>query len=380
MYFDYNATTPLDHRVLEDMMPCMTENWGNPSSPYSFGNLARTTMENARIQLAECIGCDADEIIFTSSGTESDNLAIRGAANALRSRGNHIITTTVEHHAVLNTCKALEADGFQVTRLPVDTDGTITVNEVEAHLRPETILITIMHANNETGVLHPVEAISSLAGKRGILFHTDAVQTAGKTIRPLCEIGADLISFSAHKLYGPKGTAALFIRRGTIIDPLITGGPHERGFRAGTENVAGIVGFSRAMTLATESAAAEHARLLELRDRFERLLKDKVSGYTINGENAPRIPTTSSISFDAVDGESIVFSLDLRGIYISTGSACSTGDPDPSHVLLAMRRSPKEAQGSVRVSFGRFTQEKDIAIITDALAETVGKLRAISSI
>jgi cysteine desulfurase len=358
----------------------MTKHWGNPSSPYSFGNQARLAVEKARKRVAENLGCKPAEIVFTSCGTESDNLAVRGVTNALLHRGNHIVTTRIEHHAVLNTCKALEAEGCRVTYLPVGSDGAVRIEAVEKSLCSETVLITVMHANNETGVLQPVEEIAALAKKRGILLHTDAVQTAGKIPRPLCELGADLISVSGHKFYGPKGTAALYIREGTPLDPLLTGGPHERSLRAGTENVAGIVGFSHAMALAYESSASEYKRLQNLRERFEARISSAVPGMKINGALSSRVPNTSSLSFESVDGESIVLGLDLRGIYVSTGSACSTGDPEPSHVLLAMGLSPREAQGSIRVSLGKDTREEDIDAVVDALTETVERLRGISSI
>jgi cysteine desulfurase len=380
IYLDYNATTPLDSRVFEAMAPYMNKYWGNPSSPYSFGNQARIAVEKARECVAECLGCKPVEIIFTSCGTESDNLAVRGVANSLLRRGNHIVTTAIEHHAVLNTCKALEAEGRRITYLPVGSDGAVRIEDVEKSLCPETVLVTVMHANNETGVFQPVEETAALAKKRGILFHMDAVQTAGKIPRRLCELGADLISISGHKFYGPKGTAALYIREGTPLDPLLTGGPHERSLRAGTENVAGIVGLSHAMALAAESSVSEYKRLQTLRDKFEARISAAVPRMKINGASTLRMPNTSSMSFESVDGESIVLELDLRGIYVSTGSACSTGDPEPSHVLLAMGLSPKEAQGSIRISLGKDTREEDIDAVVDALTDTVKRLRGISSI
>lgn len=380
LYLDHNATTPLDSRVFEAMVPYMNQYWGNPSSPYSFGNQARIAVQKARERVAGCLGCRPDEILFTSCGTESDNLAVRGVVKALRGRGNHIVTTAIEHHAVLNTCKALESDGCRVTYLPVTSDGVVRIEDVEKSLRPDTVLITVMHANNETGVLQPIEAISALAKSRGIVFHTDAVQSAGKMPRPLCEFGADLISVSGHKFYGPKGTAALYVRKGTPLDPLLTGGPHEWSLRAGTENVPGIVGFSHALALAMESAESEYKRLQALRDRLEARICAVLSKVRVNGASAPRVPNTSSLSFESVDGESIVFSLDLSGIYVSTGSACSTGDPEPSHVLLAMGLAPKEAQGSIRISLGKDNREEDIETVVQALATTVNRLRGISSV
>jgi cysteine desulfurase len=380
IYLDYNATTPLDSRVFESMVPYLNKHWGNPSSPYSFGNQARLAVEKARARVAEHLGCKPAEVIFTSCGTESDNLAARGVVHALHRRGNHIVTTSIEHHAVLNTCKALEIEGCRITCLPVGSDGAVRIEDVEKSLCSETVLITVMHANNETGVIQPVEEIAILAKKRGIVFHTDAVQTAGKIPLRLCKLGADLISISGHKFYGPKGMAALYIREGTPLSPLLTGGPHEHSRRAGTENVAGIVGLSRALALATESSESEYKRLQKLRDRFEAQIRSAVPRMKINGALAPRVPNTSSMSFESVDGESIVLGLDLRGIYVSTGSACSTGDPEPSHVLLAMGLSPNEAQGSIRISLGKDTREEDIDTVVGVLTDTVERLRGISSI
>ena len=380
IYLDHNATTPLHPRVFEAMVPYLMDHWGNPSSPYRFGGKARLAVENARARIAEYVGCKPAEIVFTASGTESDNLAVRGVARALQSRGNHIVTTTIEHHAVLNTCKALEGEGYRITYIPVSTNGVVEMDELAQSLTPETILVTAMHASNETGVIQPVEEIAAIAKKRRVVFHTDAVQTAGKIPCRLGELGADLVSFSGHKFYGPKGTAALYVRDGTPLLSLLTGGPHERGLRAGTENVAGIVGLSEAMALALESSETEGKRLCELRDRLERRICSTVPRVRINGALPRRVPNTSSISFESVDGESIVLGLDLRGVCVSTGSACSTGDPEPSHVLLAMGLSPREAQGSIRFSLGKDTREEDIEATVNALVETIERLRAISSV
>jgi cysteine desulfurase len=380
IYLDHNATTPLDPRVLEAMMPYLKGQWGNPSSPYRFGNQARAAVERARHRIAEYAGCKSTEIVFTSSGTESDNLALRGAAHALRYRGNHIVTTSIEHHAVLNTCKSLESEGFCVTYLPVGPDGAVNFEEVKNSLTPQTILVTVMHANNETGVLQPVKEIAELTKQQGILFHADAVQTAGKIPETLCTLGADLISFSGHKLYGPKGAAALYIRENSSLEPILTGGLQEAGIRAGTENVAGIVGLAHAFALAVESSAEEFARLQKLRNRLESRIRKLIAGVRVNGADAPRTPNTTNLSFDRVDGESIVLGLDLRGICVSTGSACSTGEPEPSHVLTAMGLSPREAQGSIRISLGKNTQMKDIDATVDALTEIIKQLRTISSI
>ncbi|MBN2242067.1 MAG: cysteine desulfurase [Acidobacteria bacterium] len=370
----------MDRRVLGAMLPYLENEWGNPSSPYRFAARARLAVERARHKIAECSGCRPEEIIFTSSGTESDNLAVRGTAYALGSRGRHIVTTAIEHHAVLNTCRALEKDGFRVTYLPVDHSGAVRIEELERSLTAETVLVTVMHANNETGVLQPVREIAALVKRRGIPFHTDAVQTAGKMPYPVCGLGADLISLSGHKLYGPKGAAALFVRETTPMSPILTGGMQEKGRRAGTENVAGIVGLAHAFSLSASLAEEEYKRLETLRDRFEQRVLASIPSAKINGAGAPRIPNTTNISFDSVDGESIVLGLDLEGVCASTGSACSTGDPEPSHVLLAMGLSSKEAQGSIRISLGRESDEKGMDAAFEALSRTVVRLRSISSV
>jgi cysteine desulfurase len=380
IYLDHNATTPLHPRVLEAMIPYLSECWGNPSSPYRFGNEAKVALEQARKRIAEHIGCKPPELFFCSSGTESDNLALRGTAYALRSKGNHIITTAIEHHAVLNTCKALEREGFRVTYVPVSTDGVVDLKALAESISDEAILVSVMHANNETGVIQPIEEIAAITRKRSIVLHTDAVQTAGKLPRRLAELGADLVTFSAHKIYGPKGTAALYVREGTQLVTVTTGGVQERGLRAGTENVAGIIGFAEAVALVFEHSETEGQRLRGLRDHFERRVQATVPQVCINGARAPRVSNTSNLTFDSVDGESIVLGLDLQGICVSTGSACSTGDPEPSHVLLAMGIAARDAQGSIRISFGRNSQEADVDATVKALQTTVERLRAISSV
>jgi cysteine desulfurase len=380
IYLDHNATTPVAARVFEAMVPFLQERWGNPSSPYRFGNQARAAVEQARKRIADCIGCQSAELLFCSSGTESDNLALRGVARVLRSKGSHIVTSAIEHHAVLDTCKALEGEGFQVTYVPVTADGVVDVEALAASLRDVTILVSVMHANNETGVIQPVEEIAAITKKRGIVFHTDSVQSAGKLQRRLAELGADLVTFSAHKLYGPKGTAALYVRAGTPLASVTTGGAQEHGLRAGTENVAGIVGFAEAVALAFERAESEGCRLRALRDRLEREVTSAVRGARINGARALRVPNTSSLSFQDIDGESIVLGLDVQGICVSTGSACTTGEPEPSHVLRAMGLSPRDAQGTIRVSLGHATHQENIDTTVRALKETVARLREISSV
>jgi cysteine desulfurase len=380
IYLDHNATTPLAPPVLEAMTPYMTEHRGDPSSLYRFGSDAKTAVERARALIAQYLRCKPAEIIFTASGTESDNLAVRGVAYALRSRGNHIVTTAIEHHAVLDTCKALDSVGFRVTYLPVGKDGVVEMDKLAKSLTSGTILVTVIHASNETGVIQPVEEIATVVKKRGILFHTDAVMTVGKMPCPLGKLGADLVSFSGHKFYGPKGIAGLYVRDGIPLSPLLAGGLHERNLRAGTENVAGIVGLAEAMALALDSSEGEGRRLRELRDRLEGRICSAVQRVMVNGLSAPRVPNTSNMSFDSMDGQSIVIGLDLKGICVSNGSVCSIGDPEPSHVLLAMGLSAKEAQGSIRISLGRDTREKDIDTTVDALVQTIRRLRAVSSV
>jgi cysteine desulfurase len=380
IYLDHNATTPLHPRAFQAMVPFLRECWGNPSSPYRFGVEARQAVERARRRIADLCGSRPGEIAFCSGGTESDNLALRGVVLARKSRGNHVVTTSIEHHAVLNTCRALEREGCRVTYLPVSAEGVVEVAALEGSLRDDTILVTVMHANNETGVVQPVEEIAAITRRRGIVFHTDAVQSAGKLPGRLAALGADLVTFSGHKLHGPKGVAALYVREGTPISPVTTGGPHELGLRAGTENVAAIAGFAEAAALAFESARAEGRRLRALRDRLEREVVSAVPGVRVNGAGAARVPNTSSLSFAGVDGESIVLGLDVEGICASTGSACSTGDPEPSHVLRAMGLSPREAQGSVRLSLGRETSPGDVDATVRALRSTVARLRRVSSV
>lgn len=380
IYLDHNATTPLHRRVFEAMRPFWQDHWANPSSPYRFGNQARAAVERARCRIADSLGCKPAELVFCSSGTESDNLALRGLAHARRSSGNHIITSRIEHPAVLQTCRALEGEGFRVTYLPVTRAGVVALDVLAASLCAETILVSVMHANNETGVIQPVEEIAALTRPRGVVLHTDAVQSAGKLPLCLAKLGADLVTFSGHKLYGPKGAAALYVREGTQLMPVTTGGGQERGLRAGTEDVAAIVGFAEAVALACGDVGDESRRLGALRDRFEQEVTATIPGVQVHGTLAARVPNTSSLSFRDIDGESIVLGLDLQGICVATGSACSTGDPEPSHVLRAMGLAPHEAQGTIRLSLGCGTRAEEIATTVRALAETVARLRRISSL
>lgn len=385
IYLDHNATTPLHPQVLEAMLPYLKEKFGNPSSPYRFGNEAGAAVEGARAVIAKYAGCKPNELVFCSSGTESNNLALRGAAYALRSEGNHIVTTAIEHHAVLNTCKALEREGFNVSYTKVSAEGVVDIEALKENIKEDTIIVSVMHANNETGVVQPIEEIVRIAEsvrkrRRSLVVHTDAVQSAGKLPLNLSELNADLVTFSAHKLYGPKGSAALYVRQGTPLVTVTTGGAQERGLRAGTENVAGIVGFAKGVALAFDDVESGGERLRTLRDGLEEGVRLLVPGMRINGEGASRVPNTSNMAFESIDGESIVLGLDIQGICVSTGSACSTGEPEPSHVLRAMGLSPRDAQGSIRISLGRSTQEDHIEAVVKALASTTERLRAISSV
>lgn len=380
IYLDHNATTPLHPQVLEAMATCLREHWGNPSSPHNLGNQARLVMQQARERLAESLGCEPSEVVLCSSGTEADNLALRGVARALRARGDHIVTTAIEHHAVLHTCDALEEEGFRITRVPVDPLGVVDLEALHQSLTDQTILVSVMHANNETGVLQPVEEIAEMAARREIPFHVDAVQTAGKLPFRIPDLGAGLVSLSGHKLYGPRGAAALIVREGTPLQPILTGGSHERGLRAGTENLAGLVGLAKAVELAVQDAIQESRRLEGLRDHLEERLVSAIPGIRFNGAQARRVPNTSNVTFPGVDGESIILGLDLAGICVSTGSACSTGEPEPSHVLREMGLSRRDAQGSIRLSLGRQTRREDLDLTVQALTDTVARLRRITSI
>ena len=380
IYLDYNATTPVHPEVIKVMIPCFAEKFGNPSSFYRLGREVKTRLYHARAKVAACIGAEPGEIYFTAGGTESDNMAVRGIARFLKERGNHIITSSVEHHAVFKTCAALEKEGFEVTFLPVDSAGRVDPDALSKSITSRTILVSIMAANNETGVIQPVEEIGAITEEKNILFHTDAVQAAGKIPIDVTEIKADLLSLTGHKLYGPKGVGVLYIKKGVSVEPLITGGSHEGHLRAGTENVAGIVGLAEAVRLAKDTLDDESRRLCLLRDRLEEGLAENVPDISINGRDAPRLSNTSNITFMGVDGESILLHLDLKDIYASSGSACATGSADPSHVLRAMGIGPREAQSSVRFSLGKEITASDIDVTVKTVAEIICKLRTISSV
>ena len=380
IYLDHNATTPLAPEVLEAMGPFLTGQFGNPSSYYQLGRQAREAVESSRQRVADCLGARADEIVFTASGTEADNLALRGVLGARRSRGSHIITCPVEHRAVLKTCQALGSEGVEVTWLPVDGQGLVDPGDVARSIRPDTVLVSVMAANNETGVVQPVREIAAAAHERGVPVHTDAVQAVGKLPVDVDDMGVDLLTLSAHKLYGPKGVGGLYVRSGTPLATTVTGGHQEREVRAGTENVAGIVGLTEALSRAVGAMAAEAERQAALRDHLERAIQERLEGVRVNGAGAPRVPNTANLSFEAVDGESIILHLDLRGICAATGSACTTNEPEPSHVLLAMGLDPHLAQGAVRFSLGCDSTQTDVDRTVEAVAEILPRLRAISTL
>lgn len=379
IYLDNNATSHLNPNVLDAMLPYLKGDFHNPSAPYRAGAAARAAVENARSKIAEIFGCRPMEVVFCSGGTEADNAALCGVARAEQAKGRHIVTSAIEHPAVLETARFLETQGFEVTYAPVTADGIVDMAAFEKSLRPDTILISVMHANSETGAVQPVEAIAEAAAKRNIVFHCDAVQSAGKLPMDFSKLGPDLISVSGHKLHGPKGVGALLIREGTPFSPLIRGGGQELGMRSGTENVPGAVGLAAAICAAVDDMEAAAARTGGLRDSFEAQVKKELRDAVVNGEKK-RIANTSNLTLPGVDGESVVLGMDLRGISISTGSACSTGDEMPSHVLRAMGISPKDAQSSVRVSLSRYTVEEEVDTAAAALIETVRRLRAVSSI
>ena len=378
IYMDYAATTPTDQRVVEAMLPCFGEIYGNPSSLHGFGQEARAAMEGARAKIAAFLGAKPAEIVFTSGGTESDNFAIKGVAWANRKKGDHVITSAIEHHAVLETCRFLEKEGFRVTYLPVDGNGLVDPADVVKAITDRTILISIMHANNEIGTIQPIAEIGRIAKGKGICFHTDAVQTFGHLPFTVDELNIDLLSASAHKLYGPKGMGLLYIRKGTRITPLVHGGDQESGRRASTQNVPGIVGFGKAVELAAATLHEEEVRLTSLRDRFIRGIFERIDGIHLNGHPTRRLPNNINLSVESIEGEGMILSLDMMGIACSTGSACSSSSLEPSHCLLAIGLPHELSHGSLRFSLGMYTKEGDIDAVLEALPQVVGRLRAMS--
>ncbi|MGC1583211.1 MAG: cysteine desulfurase family protein [Candidatus Acidiferrales bacterium] len=377
VYLDYNATTPVAPEVLDAMLPYFTHAYGNASSIHSPGQEARLAIEDARESVASLIGAKPAEIVFTSGGTEADNLAIFGVVRGAAGK-RHVITSAIEHHAVLHACEKLQSNGIDVTFLPVGSKGIVDPEDVRRALRPETMLITVMHANNELGTIQPIEDIGEIALEADIYFHTDAVQTAGKLPISVNRLGADLLSLSAHKIYGPKGTGALFVRSGTRLEPMLFGGHHERDRRPGTENVAGIVGMGRAAASAARSAIDDASRIAILRDRLEDSLLNAIPQCHVNGRRDMRVANTSNMTFSFAEGESLVIALDLRGVACSTGAACSSGAVEPSHVLKAIGLSPEEGRSSVRFSLGRDTTAEEIDYALGVIPVALDHLRELS--
>jgi len=380
IYLDHNATTPVDKRVLDAMEPYFCEIYGNPSSIHLSGQEARKVVEDSRRKVMNFIGADLpEEIVFTSCGTESDNFAIKGTVFASREKGNHIITSKIEHHAVLEPCEYLaKYFGFEVTYLDVDGYGIVDPADVEKAITKKTVLISVMYANNETGVIQPIEEIAKTAGKHNIVFHTDAVQMAGKFPIDVKKLGADLLSVSGHKMYAPKGCGFIYIKKGTKMHSLLHGGKHEKGWRAGTENVPYIAGMAKACEIAQKNMADETARLLKLREKLEIGVINGIEHTFLNGHPEKRLANTSNISFKYIEGEGLILLLNKEGIEVSTGSACTSGSIGPSHVLSAMHIDPITAQGSVRFSLGHENTEKDIDRVLKVLPKIVGKLRSMS--
>ncbi|MBI5117661.1 cysteine desulfurase NifS [Candidatus Poribacteria bacterium] len=380
VYLDHNATTAVSPDVLKAMLPYFEQKYGNASSVHSFGREAREAMAKARDQVAGLIGAESANIVFTSGGTESDNLAIKGIAHANEKKGKHIITSQVEHHAVLNTCKFLEKQGFEVTYLKVDKYGKVDLDQLRDSIRKDTILISIIHGNNEIGTIQDIDEIGKIGAEKGVYFHTDAVQTCGKIPVDVVRSNATLMSMSAHKIYGPKGVGALFIKKGTRIFPLQHGGHHETNRRAGTENTPGIVGMGKACELSQKSMESNYRKLVELRDRLQNELVERIDDTLVNGHPTDRLPNTLNICFRYVEGESMIMMLDMKGIAVSSGSACTSGSLDPSHVLLAIGLPHEIAHGSLRFSLGIDNSREDILYVAEVLPEIVQRLRKMSAL
>lgn len=385
VYLDYNATAPVHPEVLEAMQPYLTEKFGNPSSLHSFGREAKVAVEEAREKVAKLINAHPSEIYFTSCGSESDNWAIKGILSAnknngfdkLTIKGNHIITSKIEHQAVLETCKFLEENGYSVTYLDVDKYGTVDPDDLRKAIRKDTVIVSIMHANNEVGTIQPIEELAKIAKEHGMVFHTDAVQSVGKIPVDVQKLGMDLLSISGHKLYATKGVGVLFIKRGTKITPLMQGGKQERDRRAGTENVASIVGLGKACEIAMQDLDEYQNKMKKLSETFLKKILDNIPEVYLNGHPTSRVPNTVNLSFNGCDGESIILGLDLQGVAVSSGSACSIGSLEPSHVLMAMGVAKHLTLGSVRFSFGRFNSMEDVEYVTEILPGIVEKIRSL---
>jgi cysteine desulfurase len=375
---DYAATTPVDPRVLKAMEPYFSEKFGNTMSLHSFGQEAKTALEESREIVADLMGARPSEVIFTSSATESNNLAVKGIAFANRERGHHIIISSIEHPCIMESAKWLERQGFEVTRLKVDKYGLVDPEDVKKAIKKETILVSVMHANNEIGTIEPIEEIGKICKERGVYFHTDAAQTFGKIPINVNRMNIDLMTVSSHKMYGPKGVAALFVREGTKIDPILHGGGHEMGLRSSTVNVAAIVGFAEACKIAKREMEKEAKRIKKLSERLIKGILEKIPGSHLNGHPIKRLPNIINFWFEGIEGESLVLKLDLMGIAVSTGSACSTQKLEPSHVLLAIGLKPEQVQGSLRISLGRWTKREEIDYLLKALPKAIEQLRRAS--
>lgn len=378
IYMDHSATTPVKKEVLDEMLPYFSEFYGNPSSVYALSNQSKVAIDKAREQVAKALGSKKTEIYFTGGGSESDNWAIKGVAFKNFDKGNHIITTKIEHHAVLHTCEYLETKGFEVTYLDVDEYGMVNLEDLERSIKDTTILISIMFANNEIGTIQPIKEIGALAKKHGVLFHTDAVQAVGSIAIDVKDMNIDLLSLSAHKLYGPKGVGALYIKQGLKIDSLITGGAQERNKRAGTENIAGIVGLGKAIELAYENLEDNNKKLISLRERLIKNIYEKIDYVRLNGHPTERLPGNVNFCFQFIEGEALLLSLDMMGIAGSSGSACTSGSLDPSHVLLAIGLSHEIAHGSLRLSLGTANTEEEVDYVAESLVGIVDRLRKMS--
>ena len=378
IYMDHNATTPLHPEALDAMLPFLKDNFGNPSSIHWAGRGVKKYIDEAREKVASLLNADPSEIVFTGGGSEGDNLAIKGVVNVLKKKSNHIITTQVEHPAVLTTCQYMEKRGCKVTYLPVDHDGMIDLDDLRDSITKKTVLISIMYANNETGTLFPIKEVGEIAADNGIVFHTDAVQAVGKIPVDVKDLNVDLLSLSGHKLYGPKGIGCLYVKKGTPLVPLIHGGHQEGGRRAGTENIPGIVGLGKACEIANRDMESQSKHIAKLRDRLYKGVIDKLDHVKLNGHPVNRIPNTLNLSFEFIEGESLLLNLDLEGIAVSSGSACTSGSLKPSHVLTAMDITPEIAQGSLRFSLGLGNTEEDVEYVLGVLPEIVNRLRSMS--
>lgn len=378
IYFDHAATTYVKPEVFDAMKPWFTELYGNPSSIYSLGRESKKAIEEARAQIAWCLNAHPTEVYFTGSGTEADNWAIKGVAYANRKKGKHLITSVIEHHAVLEAFEYLRKEGFEVTYLPVDENGLINPEELKKAIRPDTTLVSIMFANNEIGTVQPIQKLAAIAHERGSIFHTDAVQAMGNIRVNVKDLGMDLLSMSAHKFYGPKGVGALYVKKGVKLDNFMHGGAQERNKRAGTENVPGVIGLATALKLATDNLEAYNSHLQTLSNRLIDKVLERIPYVRLNGDRKQRLPGNVNLSFRFVEGESLLLMLDMKGIQASSGSACTSGSLDPSHVLLAIGLPHEIAHGSLRITFGEKNTEEEVDFLVDNLEEIVGKLRKMS--